>query len=748
MTKNAGQILSGIITGLLGIIIYLTPQGWSLEERYGLYWLFQLRGAIPAPDEVIVIAIDSESTEKLNLSVTPPDFWPWPRDVHAQLIDRLSHAGAQVIVLDLIFRKPGLPEHDTLLATAINDAGNVIIVERLHTERLDLTDDSVMQWQLVQEKSIPLLPEISDAVLAQAPFPLPDTPRIDAYWTFKPGMGDAPTIPTVVLKAFTREVHQDLIAMLNKTHRFDTLQSPQHPDRLNNLESHIFTLRQLFVHHPEIRQSLLTELSRNTSLDARQKQMIEVLINLYSGQEANYLNFYGPPRSVSTIPYYQFLQPTVENGPFINVLEQVKDKVVFVGISPTKQSEDELIRDAYHTVFTDPDGLKISGVEIAATAFANLLEGRPVKPLSFGESLVLITMLSLLLGYTLPLFTNKMLLTVSITSACVYTVSAWLLFKQLNLWLPLVIPLFVVLPGAVSGAVLLKYHLAKRERDQLMELFGQFTPQRVVGDLTRQIDASLHKDQLVFGVCLFTDVEGYTTLAEQMDVHRLKQLMDDYFQILTRSVVQHNGVVSEKIGDAMLAVWEATAINKTLREKACEAGLAILDSIHQFNQDTAPPILPTRIGIHCGELLISKLGAMDNYIYRVVGDLVNTTSRIDSINKRLGTHLLVSGDVIEDLDRFLARPLGNFQFAGKSLPVNLYELIGYRKTADDQQRQLCALFTNALSAYQQQQQTAVQRWHDILEIFPEDKPTKFYLNLCSKSQPDQWQPVVRLTEKS
>jgi len=751
MTKNARQILLGIIIGLLGMIVYLTPQGWSLEEKYGLHWLFQLRGPISAPNDVVVIAIDGESSSKLNLAVTPPDFWPWPRDTHAQLINRLNQAGAEVIVLDLIFRKTSLPEHDKLLAQAISDAGNVINVERLHIERLNLTDDhdGDVPWGLVKEKSIPLLPEISEAVLAHAPFPLPDTPRVDAYWTFKSGMGDAPTIPAVVLQAFTRHIHDDLIALLHKVHSFDSTQPPQYSDQTDNLESLIFFLRQLFINHPEIKHSLLTELSRNASLNAGQKHMIRVLINLYSGQEAYYLNFYGPPRTVKTMPYYQFFQPAANGKQLANtVLEQVKGKVVFVGVSPTTQSENELIRDAYHTFFTDPDGLKISGVEIAATAFANLLEDRPVKPLSFGESLALIVLMGLLLGYTFPLLPNIALLAVSMTVACVYTASAWLLFKQFNIWLPLVTPLLVVIPGAVAGSILLKYHMAKRERDQLLELFGQFTPERVVGDLTRRININLYKNQLVYGACLFTDIKGYTTLAEQMNIHQLKLLLDDYFKVLSRSVTQNDGVVTEKIGDAMLAVWEASTANKALREKACEAGLAIVDNINQFNRESGHPALPTRIGIHHGELLISKFGGRDNnYIYRVVGDLVNTTSRIESFNKHFGTHLLVSGDVIEGLDSFLTRPLGNFLFAGKSLPVNLSELIGYRETTSDKQRLLCAQFTDALLAYQLHQHNAIQLWEEILKMFPDDRPTRFYLDLCSQSTPDQWQSVIKLTEK-
>ncbi len=752
MSKRVRQILLGIFSGLLGCFIYLTPQGWQLEEKYGLYGLFQLRGAIPPPDKVMVIAIDRPSASQLGLPVSP-NFWPWPRDIHARLINQLSRAGAEVIVLDLIFHTPGTnPEHDQQLAEAIKNAGNVVIVERLHTELLDVADNraDAFQFRLIKEKSIPLLPEISEAVFAHAPFPLPDKPRVNAYWAFKPGMGDAPTIPVIVFQTYTLQIYDDLMALLHIIQAPDIDQLPRYHHQINHIETVIFFLRQLFIDHPDIRQRIIPVL-RASRLDDRRKQLIQSLINVYTGANAHYLNFYGPPYSIRTVPYYQILQSAEADKAAMNTLRNtVAGKVVFVGLSATTQSENELIRDAYHTVFTNPEGVKISGVEIAATAFANLLENKPIRPFPYAGSLGLLFIMGLALGIILPARSSRHLAAISAALAGTYALSAGLAFKQAGIWLPLVTPLFIVIPCTIAGAVFLKYLAARQERDQLLALFGQFTPDRVVGDMIRHMDSALHKDQIVFGACLFTDMEGYTALAEKTDVRELKTLMDDYFSVLSRSVRQNNGVVSEKIGDAMLAVWEAATASKALREQACAAGLAIMDNINRFNNESNHPAMPTRIGIHFGELLISKFGSgtHDDYIYRTVGDLVNTTSRIEAINKRLGTRLLVTHEVMEGINRYLTRPLGNFQFAGKSLPVRLLELIAHKQAASKEQMLLCEMFTAALNAYSQQRTDAIRKWQAILDLFPDDGPTQFYRDICLQSPPDQWKPVIRLTEKS
>lgn len=746
MTKHVKRILLGIFIGLFSIAVYLTPQAWSFEEEYGLFWLFQLRGPVPAPDDVIVVAADRPSAIQMGLPVTPR-FWPWPRDYHARLIEQLAQAEAAVIVLDLIFDSPGSePEHDRQLAEAIKKAGNVILAERLSAAPPENAD--ALQLQIIQYKRIAPLPEIAAATLSHVPFPLPRLPRINAYWAFKPGIGDSPTMPIVALQAYTLRVYDDFMVLLRKIENFNTTDLPANQEEITDLESMIISLREQFVQHPGIKQQLLSELRKNNTFDNNTKHIIQVLTNLYSNQPYHYLNFYGPPRTIQTVPYHQILQPNnTDTNVSQSVLKTIKGKVVFVGLSAATQSEQDIVRDSYHTVFTESEGRQIDGVEIAATAFANLLENKPVRPFPYTGSLGLLFIMGLTLGFIFPMFSNRKLIIISIILATGYISFVWLIFWQTSIWLPLITPLLIVIPGAIFGSVLLKYLETRKERDQLLELFGQFTPERVVGDLTRQVDSVLHKDQLVFGAILFTDVKGYATLAEEMDVRQLKLLMDDYFDVLSRSVKQNNGAVSEKIGDAMLAIWEATSTSKSLRKHACEAGLAIVHNVHQFNKESNHPKLPTRIGIHSGELLISKLGSLDNYIYRVVGDLVNTTSRIENANKFLGTNLLVTSELMDGIDHFLTRPLGSFLLVGRTMPVNLSELIGYRKTASIKHYQLCALFSDALNTYLQQRREAIEKWQEILMIFPDDGPTRFYLDICLQSPPEQWKPIIEFAEK-
>src|SRR5208337_5171877 len=129
--------------------------------------------------------------------------------------------------------------------------------------------------------------------------------------------------------------------------------------------------------------------------------IIRSLIKMYRGPHSRYLNFYGPPRTITTIPYYQMLQPPDKGAGHQQI--DVKGKVVFVGLSEVSLSEQ---RDGFYTVFSQKDGLDLSGVEIAATAFGNLIEELPVRPVSFRLHLIVILIWGIVIGTFCRLFST------------------------------------------------------------------------------------------------------------------------------------------------------------------------------------------------------------------------------------------------------------------------------------------------------------------------------------------------------
>ena len=230
MTQWLKHLFFGFLIGVGGVIVYLSPAGLWLEEKLGLSWLFHMRGAITAPNDVIVVAIDQPSATQLGLSIKPR---LWPRDIHARLIDKLVQAGARVIIFDLIFDSPSTQfEHDEQLVHAIKAAGNVVLTERLSYQDVELfvTSDNELSPRIFQEGSDQLLPLIADAAKARAPFAVPKTERVNHYWTFKASAGDMPTVPVIALQMFAMPIYGDFIRLLQDVDPIALEQLPLHLD--------------------------------------------------------------------------------------------------------------------------------------------------------------------------------------------------------------------------------------------------------------------------------------------------------------------------------------------------------------------------------------------------------------------------------------------------------------------------------------------------------------------------------------
>lgn len=203
----------------------------------------------------------------------------------------------------------------------------------------------------------------------------------------------------------------------------------------------------------------------------------------------------------------------------------------------------------------------------------------------------------------------------------------------------------------------------------------------------------------------------------------------------------------------MLAIWATAHPDATLRNRACLAALDIERAVDRFNQSSyTEEKLPTRIGLHSGQMLLGNIGAIDHYEYRPVGDIVNTVSRIEGLNKILGTRILVSEDVLYQVDGFLTRELGKFLLFGKSKPTVVYELICRSEESNEQKKGICNIFPKALCAYRKQSwEEAIKILNECIKIRKEDGPSRFYLKRCKKYRKnppgEMWDGIVRLDKK-
>ena len=161
----------GLVTAGLGIALAVTQAGTSLEERFGLSWLFWARGPVPPPADVTIVSLDRRSAEQLEL---PEKIRDWPRSIHATLIERLTDAGVSTIVFDLILEREREPAQDLALANAIAEAKRVVLFESLDLQRQPILNVEGAALGLIQtERLREPLPAMAKAAAGLGPFPLP-----------------------------------------------------------------------------------------------------------------------------------------------------------------------------------------------------------------------------------------------------------------------------------------------------------------------------------------------------------------------------------------------------------------------------------------------------------------------------------------------------------------------------------------------------------------------------------------------
>jgi adenylate cyclase len=745
-------ICMGLAVGLLGIVCGSLPVLSAAEENLGLHLLYQLRGPEKPRAGVVIVAIDRASANAFNLSA---EAQKWPRALHARLLERLSALHAAVVAFDLIFHDPQPSSNDQAFAAAIRQAGNVVLTQTIDRQTLPFEDhNGGPATSLSIERLVSAIPLLADAAVGQAPFLLPKVPiKLNQYWRFSPGSGNVPTLPVVVLNVFAGQAFQEFLDILKRVDPAAASALPAPAAGRISMRQVVHTIRPLYIlfaKDPTLAERMNAELERRRAApsNAAMARRVKALIGLYGSGTSGYLNLYGPPGTIETISYHRLLEPGYSD-PNNRQASLVSGKAVFVGQT---QSDWFKAKDGFYTDFTGSSGVDISGVEIAATALANLLEGKSVHPLETAP-FAAVLMAWGVVGTLVSVYLSTAYSAIALVFLNgLYVLTAHLQFKTGGVWYPLVVPILVQTPAAFMAGLAWKYREANTERRNIREAFGRYLPDEVVNRLVADIKNLHTGGKVLYSICLFTDAESYTTLSETMDPRSLTDLMNTYYEVIFKPIKRHEGLILQVVGDSVFALWSAPQPQDALKTKACRAAVEITAAVHRFNQEADNHPLPTRIGIHAGEIVLGNIGAMDHFEYRPVGDIVNTASRLEGLNKFLGTSVLVSEQAVARNNDLVVRPVGWFIFKGKSRAVQVHELLPGDSVPEQLQAAICRIFASGLDAFRRQAWDEALGWFEqTLQIDQNDGPSRFYAGLCRqyrRSPPGvDWDGAVHLGHK-
>jgi adenylate cyclase len=179
---------------------------------------------------------------------------------------------------------------------------------------------------------------------------------------------------------------------------------------------------------------------------------------------------------------------------------------------------------------------------------------------------------------------------------------------------------------------------------------------------------------------VFTDVRGFTTIAESADPDMLMRQTSRYFSVLTEAFLAEGGTVDKFIGDAVMVFWNAPHPQPDHVARACRAVLAAKAAGERLNAEfEAEGLTPffTRFGIHVGEAVVGNVGSTERMNYTALGNTVNLAARLEGLNKQAGTAVLVSENVyLRVRDQFEFRALDAVVAKGMTKETRIFELVG------------------------------------------------------------------------
>jgi adenylate cyclase len=568
--------------------------------------------------EIVLVVIDDAAFLGLN------EQQPMPRGYLAGLIRGLRKSGARLIGLDVDLRRPTVPAQDQDLAAALlgepgGPAGLVVVARTLVAERLPTGKP--------RYRLRPLYDPALEVASGYAEVARDDDGLLRRLPLTLP-LADDGFAPSLALSMLAHLGGLDS-AILRRT--------------LAGPEPIVLSLPRWDETRGELRPA--------TPLD-------------FAHDEDWRINFIGPPGSFITIPsdpVFRLGAPdamAARDNPF-------RDKIVLVGATFAESRE----------IAATPRGI-MTGVEVHAHILHTLLTRNPLRPLAWGSSLLLQFALCLGISALFVALRPNLALGVALLLAGLLALGlgSWTSAHG-TYWVDLLTPILAVrVSSGLHDAV---------ERRRIRRCFHQYVGREVAEKIYR--DATSLQGQRRTVTILCADLRDFTTLSEGLTPDRVAAQLNEYFPMMVEAIQRHHGIVIDFVGDAVLAVYGAPLENPAHALDAVRTGLAMQAGLVGLNagwQARGLPILQMGVSIHTGPAFAGNVGAPDRMKYAVVGDSVNLATRVEGLNKELGTTFLITGDTYAILSgQVRVADCGAMTVKGRRQPVRVYEVLGLDDSA-------------------------------------------------------------------
>ena len=625
-------VAAALLAGALGLLGFFR----NIElDTYDLRVAATARPDAPARD-IVLVSINDDSIRRLEPTVGR---WPWPRLVHATVIDYLAAAGAKVIGYDVLFAERDIrkfmvgdtewtgEESDAALVDSTKSAGNVVFIAEAASAALE--DPSRELPVNLEAPALNVRLPAAGCVEAR--------PRI--------------TPPFPALAAAARGIGHSLMTL--------------DPDgRVRRIAPIV-----------QVGQRTIPSFSLATLLAAGATSVPPVAVE-DNGQCAVLIPWRGPAVNANgrpTFESYSFYdlfysqQQILENQkPGIDPA-LFKDRIVIVGVTA------EGLYELFTTPFSEGE---INGPEVHANVVDAVLADRSIVRSPSWLTVVLVLAGAGVVGVA-GLFLNAWLTGVVALVATMILVWQSLSWFARGTWIPLTVPVLAI-AFAFVGDLAWQYFVEGRDKRLIKKMFSRYVSKDVFDQLVADPSLAALGGARRHMTVLFSDIRGFTTMSEKGTPEDVVAQLNQLFTRMVAVVFDHRGTVDKFVGDMIMALYSAPLDDPEHADHAVQTALAMIRTLNDMNvewQALGKPTLDIGIGINTGDMVAGNIGSDTIMSYTVIGDAVNLGARLESLNKEYGTRIIISESTRAALKgRYDIFPLGDVTVKGKTKPVAIFEV--------------------------------------------------------------------------
>ncbi len=709
MLKTQRQkIIRATVLGLvICILVLLLHEGGLFESLEWKSWDWRLRAfsdPYRASDQIVILLVDQQSLdfyEQDGLS------WPWPRQLYAAAVQFCHEAGARAVVFDVLFTESSVYglEDDLYFGQAIAGADNVALAAFFSAQEA-ATQDTAAE-KILDKHAIQI-----------------------------PGFPEHKIVPQSSVSLSVEEILFAARSVGNVRFAPDEDGIFRRLPLIFSYQDRLYPALPLAVADHLLGGALRAGDDENLELAAGEIPLDQSgrLLIKYHGGVGTYQSISMADVIQSQLQLEEGLQPQIDLAFF-------RDKIVLVGFSAPG------LLDLRPTPFSSV----YPGVEVHATVIDNLLAGdffSLTHPLATA-ALILLLSLATSLAVSLPRKIWQMVL-LSLICLTIPVLMAIIAFKS-GRWLPLVAPLTGTLLCFAGGSVL-NYALEGRQKRFVKKVFRHYLSHQVIDEILKDPEKLRLGGQRRRMSVLFSDVAGFTSIAESLTPEQLTELLNFYLSEMTQIIFTHGGTVDKYIGDAIVAFWNAPLDQPDHAKRVCLAALDCRKHLQELQEQIGKMCghkLLARIGVNTGPMVVGNMGSRDRFDYSVLGDSVNLGARLEGACKQYGIFILAGEQTRREAEQFVeAREVDLIRVVGKREPVRIYQLLARKGQLSSQRRKELAQFQKGLGLYRE------RKWSTAVGIFQtlqKDPVAQVYLKRCQEYQvsppPDDWDGVWELTKK-